>query len=243
TLGDNGSGIMLGVSAGGQTALMERISAWRFLSPPIAWGQAMLVNGKGERFVNETWYGARIGDEMVERNQGRGYIVLDRRLFRQSLRDAFAPGILGFQRDITLVNAMFAATKAASPHELAEKMGFDPLAFAATIESYNRAARGEAADPFHKAAGDMAALTEGPWYAIDASVDAKMFPIACMSVGGLTVDEATGAVQAADGGTVPGLYAAGRTAVGLCSNLYVSGLSFADCIYSGRRAARAMAAG
>jgi len=40
---------------------------------------------------------------------------------------------------------------------------------------------------------------------------------------------------------VPGLYAAGRTAVGICSNSYVSGLSLADCVFSGRRAGRHIA--
>ncbi|WP_231634629.1 FAD-binding protein [Novosphingobium sp. KN65.2] len=242
TLGDNGSGIMLGVSAGGRTALMERVSAWRFLSPPQAWGQAMLVDGKGERFCNETWYGARIGDEMVERHGGRGYIVMDRKLYRQSLRDAFGEGVLGFQRDITLVNVLFAAIKGQTARELAEKLDCDPEILAASLATYNRSARGEEPDPFHKSPDEMAVLEHGPFYAIDASVDARMFPIACMTVGGLAVDETTGAVCARDGqGTVPGLYAAGRNAVGICSNLYVSGLSYADCIYSGRRAARAMA--
>ena len=242
TLGDNGSGIMLGVTAGAATELMGRVSAWRFLSPPEAWGQGMLVNGRGERFVNETWYGARIGDEMVERNGGRGYIILDRRLFRKSLRDAFRRGTLGFQRDITIVNCFFAAKKGRTPEELARKMGFDPAAFTAEIAAYNRAARGEARDRFHKAADEMLALEQGPYYAIDASVDARLFPIACMTVGGLSVDERTGQVRR-EGGLIPGLYAAGRNAVGICSNLYVSGLSYADCIYSGRRAARAIAGG
>lgn len=240
TLGDNGSGIMLGVSAGAATQLMERVSAWRFLSPPKAWGQAMLVNGTGERFTNETWYGARIGDEMVERNGGRGYIILDRKLFRKALRDAFGSNVLGFQRDITLVNCFFAATKGKTAEDLARKMGFDPSTFAATISAYNKAARGETADPFHKAADEMIALEDGPFYAIDASVDARMFPIACMTVGGLKVDERTGQVEGEGGQPVPGLYAAGRNAVGICSNLYVSGLSYADCVYSGRRAARAI---
>ena len=63
------------------------------------------------------------------------------------------------------------------------------------------------------------------------------------TVGGLRVDEASGAVKALAGGVVPGLYAAGRTAIGICSSLYVSGLSFADCRYSGRRAARSIARG
>ena len=88
----------------------------------------------------------------------------------------------------------------------------------------------------------MAELTAGPFYAIDASVDAGMFPIACMTVGGLLVDEDSGAVRDDKGQPIAGLYAAGRNAVGICSNLYVSGLSYADCIFSGRRAARAIAA-
>ena len=37
------------------------------------------------------------------------------------------------------------------------------------------------------------------------------------------------------------LYPASRNAIGMCSNLYVSGLSYVDCVYSGRRAARAIA--
>jgi 3-oxo-5alpha-steroid 4-dehydrogenase len=52
------------------------------------------------------------------------------------------------------------------------------------------------------------------------------------------VDESSGQVLSTDGSPVPGLYAAGRTAVGICSNSYVSGLSIADCVFSGRRAGK-----
>ena len=38
-----------------------------------------------------------------------------------------------------------------------------------------------------------------------------------------------------NGEDINGLYAAGRSAVGVCSNIYVSGLSIADCVFSGRR--------
>lgn len=240
TLGDNGSGIMLGLSAGGATGLMERISAWRFLSPPRAWGQGLLVNASGARYVNETWYGARIGDEMVERNNGKGWVVLDAALYRQSFKDALGKDVLGFQRDITFVNALFATIKAHTPQDLARKLGMDPATLTQTLAAYNAAARGEVGDLFGKVPEDMAVLGKGPYYAIDASVDARMFPIACMTVGGLLVEEETGAVQDAEGSVIPGLYAAGRNAVGICSNLYVSGLSYADCIFSGRRAARAI---
>ena len=57
----------------------------------------------------------------------------------------------------------------------------------------------------------------------------------------MLVAEATGAVKDMHGAQIAHLYAAGRNAVGICSNLYVSGLSYADCIFSGRRAAQAIA--
>jgi len=63
-----------------------------------------------------------------------------------------------------------------------------------------------------------------------------------LTLGGLVVAEETGQVRRADGTVVPGLYAAGRSAVGLCSRSYVSGLSLADCVFSGRRAGRHAAA-
>jgi 3-oxo-5alpha-steroid 4-dehydrogenase len=58
-------------------------------------------------------------------------------------------------------------------------------------------------------------------------------------MGGLAVDEETGAVKRSDGSLVQGLYAAGRVAVGLCSKGYISGLSIADTVFAGRRAGRA----
>jgi 3-oxo-5alpha-steroid 4-dehydrogenase len=60
-------------------------------------------------------------------------------------------------------------------------------------------------------------------------------------LGGLVVDEEDGAVRKVDGGRISGLYAAGRCAVGLCSRGYISGMSIADCVFSGRRAGSAAA--
>ena len=70
--------------------------------------------------------------------------------------------------------------------------------------------------------------------------------------GGAAVGGKVGAATGPGGNTVAGGSragvaagpygaAAGRTAVGICSNLYVSGLSVADCIFSGRRAGRSAA--
>jgi 3-oxo-5alpha-steroid 4-dehydrogenase len=84
--------------------------------------------------------------------------------------------------------------------------------------------------------------SEPPFSLIDVSVRPNAFyPCPMMTLGGLVVDEDSGAVLRADGTAVDGLYAAGRTAVGVCSDSYVTGLSLADCVFSGRRAGQRVA--
>lgn len=241
TLGDTGSGMQLGQSAGGALHLMERISAWRFYNPPEAWAHAMLVNAKGERFCNETLYGASIGKAIVEGQGGRAWLVYDRRLRKQAFRQAFDREIVPFQRQVTLLNLLFNSRKAATLDALAVKMGFDREALLAAADTHNRAARGEVPDPFERRANEISEFMGGPYYATNVSIDSTLMPLPVLTLGGLKVDEETGAVLGAGDRPVAGLYAAGRTAVGVCSNIYVSGLSYADCVFSGRRAARAVA--
>ena len=242
TLGDNGSGLVLGASAGGKLDLMNRISAWRFINPPKAWAQGMMLNQRGARFVNETLYGASLGDAIVEKQNGKAWIVLDARLRKLAFEQAKDPKIVPFQRDVAMLNLMFNCRKAPTLDALADKIGFDRDTLRRTVDSYNTYARGEQPDPLEKRPDEMARIGEGPYYAIDASIDSRLLPMATMTVGGLKVDEGSGVVLDAGGKAIPGLYAAGRNAVGICSNIYVSGLSYADCIYSGRRAARHAAA-
>jgi 3-oxo-5alpha-steroid 4-dehydrogenase len=61
------------------------------------------------------------------------------------------------------------------------------------------------------------------------------------TLSGLRANEQTGAVLNARGEPIQGLFAAGRCAVGLCAEGYVSGMSLADCVFSGRRAGQATA--
>jgi 3-oxo-5alpha-steroid 4-dehydrogenase len=242
TLGDDGSGLVLGASAGGKLDLMNRISAWRFINPPKAWAQGMLVNQRGERFVNETLYGASLGDAIVEKQDGKAWIVLDAKLRAAAFEQARDPGIVPFQRDVAMLNQMFNSKKAATLDALADLVGFDRATLKRTVDAYNAAARGEIADPFEKRRDELAEIATGPFYAIDAGIASKLLPMPTMTVGGLRVDEATGLVQREGGGVIDGLYAAGRNAVGLCSHIYVSGLSYADCVFSGRTVARHVAA-
>jgi len=119
----------------------------------------------------------------------------------------------------------------------------NPAGLVATVDAYNAAADGGRPDPAGKPAELVRAQDQPPFSLIDCSVRPRLaYPAPMLTLGGLVVAEDTGQVRRADGTVVPGLYAAGRTAVGLCSHSYVSGLSLADCVFSGRRAGRSAAA-
>jgi 3-oxo-5alpha-steroid 4-dehydrogenase len=238
TLGDQGQGIMMGAGAGGALALMGKISAWRFINPPKAWSDAIVVNAEGKRMIDETVYGASLGEQIGDHNGGVGWIVYDKNLRKQAFKQALDPLIVPFQRDITLLNLLFNYKKADTLDALAVKADIDTRGLLDTVAAYNRAARGEQPDAFGKQTTDMVPIVAPPFYAMDISINSRFLPLPVITFGGLTVDERSGLVKDEKGETIPGLYAAGRTAVGVASNTYVSGLSFADCVFSGRRVAR-----
>jgi 3-oxo-5alpha-steroid 4-dehydrogenase len=240
--GCDGSGIALGQSVGGTTARMEKVSAWRFINPPLAWARGMLVNARGLRYCNEEVYGATLGHAMVEANDGRAVLVINRTLLREALRQVGPGKVWQFQRLPVLLNLLFGTRKAKSITQLASRCGLPPQALAQTLEAYNQAARGEQPDSLGKSQPMLADMSQGPWYALDLSFDSRLFPCPTITLGGLRVCEQSGQVLNHGDQPIAGLYSAGRNAVGVASNLYVSGLSLADCIYSGRRAAAHVAA-
>jgi 3-oxo-5alpha-steroid 4-dehydrogenase len=243
TTSDNGSGILLGQSVGAKTDLMDRVSAWRFINPPEAFAKGMIVNKQGERYINEFMYGAAVGEAMVEENDGEAIVIINAEL-KKLAREQCKPGkAQWFQRAPALLNLWFNTKEGKSLAELAEVTKVPVDALQNTLDAYNDAAEGKAADQFGKDPDKMFAMRSGPYYAINAGIRSKRFPCPTLTLGGLVVDERTGQVKSEGGGVIPGLYAAGRNAVGVCSRQYVSGLSIADCVYSGRRAGGAAARG
>lgn len=240
TIGDDGSGIKLGATVGGTTARMDMVSAWRFLYPPENWPKGILVGPAGDRIANEEEYGARTGDALFRSNGGLGWVIVDRPLQDAVARDMKDPELLGFQK-MTMGAAQKLYTKAAmSIEELAKKIGVPAEALRETIDDYNRSIREGRPDAFGKSDALRQPIETAPFFATDVSYRPKLNPIPGLTMGGLRVDEETGAVLGAQGAPIAGLYAAGRNAVGLCSNFYVSGLSLADCVFSGWRAADAL---
>ncbi len=240
TDGDNGAGIRLGQSVGGAVDNMARMTAWRFINPPLSFARGMIVNAQGKRFSDEMVYGATLGVNMTEHHEGRAWLILDKQLIKTALDDVKGDKALAFQRALAKLNIYFGTKKAKSVQALAALIGVHPQGLHAELTAYNRMARGEILDPFEKAQDDIAELDESALVAIDIGLSAKLFPCPTLTLGGLKVNEATGAVQNNMGQDIQGLYAAGRNAIGVASWNYISGLSIADCIYSGRRAANAI---
>lgn len=245
TPGDDGSGLLLGTGAGGAAALLDRVSVWRFLSPPPALLRGVLVDADGKRICDESRYGAALGDEIVRRG-GRAWLFADRATITAARRQLHG-STLWFQRLQARYLLTFGRVTADTVAGVAAKAGVNPDGLAATLAAYNACAAstgaahpgGESADLAGKPADLVHAQDQPPYSMIDYSIRPRLLnPAPVLTLGGLVVDHATGQVLRADGTAVPGLYAAGRSAVGLCSRSYVSGLSIADCVFSGRRAGR-----
>ena len=96
TPGDDGSGIRLGTGAGGATAFLDRVSIWRFLSPPPALLGGVLVDRDGDRVCDESRYGAALGDAIVRRG-GRAWLLADRATLAEARRQVRG-STLWFQR-------------------------------------------------------------------------------------------------------------------------------------------------
>ncbi|MFD4293488.1 FAD-binding protein [Rhodococcus sp. NPDC058532] len=237
TSGDDGSGIALGESVGGATDKLSNVSAWRFIVPPTAFLGSILVDRRGNRIVDESRYGAALGHAMIAEGDGHGWLVADADLVTEA-RSQMGSRTTWFQRVQSETMTRIDGTTAGTLDELAAKVGIDPAGLAATVAAHNEAIVAGATDPMGKPDEFRRPILAAPFSMYDVSLKKSLSnPLPMITLGGLVVDEDSGEVLDRDGDPIVGLYAAGRTAVGICSNSYVSGLSLADAVFSGRRAA------
>lgn len=276
SLGDDGSGITIGVEAGGATAMMGRCTAWKFLAPPKGFLNGIFVDTvSAKRITNEDPYNAKVIDRVMARADGRAWLLLDSNMY-ESIRADTADGsndLYPFQR---MMAALFteSATKRDSWPGLARACGLPAGALEATIEKYNVSVHNGHDAEFGKKPAYMKPFGQAPFYAIPINartgelkqrllrampawgmelarylptlplVRLAMWmgmpfpPTATFTLGGLRVDLEQRVLHEKTTSAIPGLYAAGRSAAGVASGGYVSGLSIADAVYSGRRAGR-----
>lgn len=245
SMGDDGSGLELGVSVGGRTAMMDRICIARTIAPPNAFPAGVIVNARGERFINEDAYAFVVGNAVAGQPQdGKAWLILDAHDFHTGVKQSLLPGKGLFLTwgAPALINILLGGTRRArSLAALARKCRVDPNGLERTVRDYNAAIVARAPDPLGKYPDLVHPIERGPFYAVNLSLGNRFSPAQTFTLGGLEVDEETGGVRGPDRTVILGLYAAGRVAIGLCSNGYMSGLSIADTVFSGRRAGRAAA--
>jgi 3-oxo-5alpha-steroid 4-dehydrogenase len=230
--GEDGSGIRMAQAVGAAVRHMSAGQAAITLVPGMA-ARGMVVNGAGQRFINEDCYPGRIGQAALFRQGLDCWVVLDEQAY-EAVPEKERWGVLPHFVAQTVT-------------ELAQELGLPQGALEATVELYNRHAA-NAEDPlFHKRAEFLRPLAP-PYAAIDpkrcfrSPEQGPGAGAAVFTLGGLqtTVD---GHVLDLDGRPIPGLYAAGRATSGLASWGYVSGTSLGDGTFFGRRAGVSAAAG
>ncbi len=251
TAGDDGSGMELGLGAGGVLSSVDVCAASRFIYPPVAFVSGLLANIDGKRFCDESLYGASISRAVTQQPGRRAYLVIDSSVHRDGASQTSREERLGtsiksilmgemnhiiYRKLTTFVNLHLNRKKSRTIAGLAQKCGIPPEALERTVESYNAQCAAGADRAFGKAPGLLRTIETPPYYAIDCGIETLMFPSPCLTMGGLKVKGLTSQAVRADGSVIPGLYAAGRSAAGICSRSYVSGFSLADCVFSGRNA-------
>ena len=221
-VGDQGMGINMGIGAGAAALRMHQGFAIVPLYPPESVLSGIVVNASGQRFVPaDTYYGV-LGDAIAFHQQGRAWLITDRRGDPPATQDNFLPVAEG--------NTI---------GDLAEQLGFPKGALQETVAYYNRhAINGE--DPlFHKRPPVLRPLQGPPYRAWDLAVDKAFFP--AHTFGGLQTG-LDGEVYNSFGEAIPGLFAAGRNSSGLPGAPYIaSGLSVGDGTFFRRRAGQAAA--
>ncbi|OAJ54480.1 FAD-dependent oxidoreductase [Paraburkholderia ginsengiterrae] len=223
--GDDGSGILMGMSVGGSAIHMNEAFVTLPFYAPESLIKGIFVNERGQRFINEDCYHGRVGYHALQQLGDRIFLLVDQATYQEPA-------------EFTRIGI---AAAGETWEEVERDLNLPAGTLSATVQTYNRHAR-DGADPlFNKAPKWLKPLDEPPFVALDCRVDYAFY--SHFTLGGLDTLP-TGQVLTEQREPVPRLFAAGRTACGLprWGGGYSSGLSLADSTFFGRQAGRHAAA-
>lgn len=213
---DDGSGIRLGLAAGGEAIRMESGDISLILFPPNRLREGLLVNRAGQRFINEDAYMGRLGEFTILHQGGEAWMIVDNDSFERP--EMFPIELAGVEESIA---------------DLEAALGMPAAALQNTVATWNHHAQAGNDPLFGKANGYVKPLVTPPFAAIDLRAANSLY--SAFTLGGLHID-ADGCVLSTAGEAIPGLYAAGRTTSGVAKQGYSSGMSLGDASFFGRRA-------
>ena len=219
---DDGSGIMLGVSAGGQAMRLDRAFLTSPFYPPENMIKGILVNSLGKRFVAEDCYHGRTAGFTVEQPDGVAYLILDSETFGYPPYEYFEQRLIDGWDTV---------------EEMEAGIGLPAGSLVETMARYNADMAAGQDTEFHKYKDWLKPLTAPPYAAFDLSLNRAKY--AGFSLGGLKTNENAEVLGAGDV-PVPGLYAAGACAWNIAQDArgYSSGTCIGEATFFGRRAGR-----
>jgi succinate dehydrogenase/fumarate reductase flavoprotein subunit len=220
---DDGTSILLGISAGGAVRNMEKPFITCPFYPPEQLLKGILVNKFGRRFVAEDSYHSRAAIISREQPGGIAYLIVDQSIF-------------AYPRFAEMMNQQL-IDGWETVEEMEAGLNLPAGSLVETLSDYNtHATKGD--DPeFHKYPDWVAPLSEGPYAAFDLSVGKAVYT--GFTLGGLAVS-VDAEVLTPDGKPVPGLFAAGACASNIAqdSRGYASGTCIGEASFFGRRGGR-----
>lgn len=228
---DDGSGIEMGVEIGAAVRRMHQTETAMLIIPRLVVG-SMLVDGNGQRFINEEVYPGLYCHAAVHHRPGPVWVIVD----EQGIEDVPESELWGMR-------PMHAAE---TIEELAADCGLPADALADTLRRYNEGAeKGE--DPVFRKGKTWLRPLKAPFGAYPTAnggpdnLNGRGFKAQGFTLGGLHTDLDSRVLDRA-GEPIPGLFAAGRCTHGLHGEGYISGTSLGDGSFFGRRAGRGAAA-
>lgn len=235
---NTGDGITAGLKLGAALDLMD--DAWWGPTLPLTGGpwfalaersrpRCIMVDARGERFVNESAPYVEAVHAMYGEGDGPGEHIPTWLVFDQRYKDRYMFTGIGPRQPLPgrWFKAGIAA-KSASLAGLAEKIDVPATALEATVERFNGFARQGFDEDFHRGIskydhyyGDprnkpnpsLGPLDKAPFYAV------KIVPGDLGTKGGLRTDEHARVLRE-DGSVVPGLFAAGNASAAVMGRTY-----------------------
>jgi 3-oxo-5alpha-steroid 4-dehydrogenase len=219
TEADDGRGIEMAQAVGARVKNMHAGEVSLPIIPPRQLIEGIIVDGSGQRFINEDTYMGRVGQAALYEHEATCFLVID--------EAGYEPNWMGLE----------ASWVCETVDELEAEMRLPSGALDATLALYNRHAERRSDPVFHKRPERVRPLVP-PLGAFDLRRGSA--PYAPFTLGGLETTVA-GEVVDLSGAPIPGLFAAGRSTAGICSFGYASGLSLGDSTLFGRFAGAAAA--
>lgn len=219
-----GDGIALAEKAGAALVDIDQIQIHPtvhqatsiMITESVRGGGAILVNQKGERFVNEMLTRDKVSAAEIAQEGGYAYLIFD-----QQQRENLG----AIEKYVT--NGL--TVQADDIAGLAKEINVPAETLEATVSAWTEAVKNKKDEAFGRETGMDVNLEKAPYYAI------QIAPGIHHTMGGVRINPQT-EVLTQDGSVIPGLYAAGEVTGGVHGANRIGGNAVADIVIFGKEA-------